>query len=150
MKIKIVAVMLCLLPTLMFGQFKNQAGEQKIGAAISRPGGGLLLGFINPDRLHMSHQFSVSYLSAGGRGMMLNSYLNTIDYQISNPLSLQLNIGLLNSPYNGFSNAPAINTTDFFGGAVLRYKPNSRTAVSLGVNVAPNSGLIYSPYLLRQ
>ena len=68
---------------------------------------------------------------------MLNSYINSIQYRISDPLLLQLNLGVANIPYNNFQSNSGLNDTQFFGGAELQYRPSGSTSLSIGVNVTP-------------
>jgi len=141
--------LILLLPAITFAQYKNQA-EQDISEAIIRPGSSIFLGIFNPERFQMHHTFSASYMTFGGNGLMLNSYMNTINYQISDPLFLRLNLGLMYSPYNSFNNNPALNSTKFFGGAELQYKPSDKLFFKVGVDVAPYYNYIYSPYPLQR
>jgi hypothetical protein len=89
----------------------------------------------------MHHTFSSSYTGFSGQGMMLNSYLNTIDFQLSENLFLQTNIGLMNSPYNTFGEDFYLNDAQFFGGAKLKYQFNEHSSLQLQFD--------YSPYYSR-
>ncbi|MFZ0389308.1 MAG: hypothetical protein WAN36_02530 [Calditrichia bacterium] len=133
---KAVFLLIFLLPMLSFGQFKDQSKLPSISQAVRKPAGNLFLGFIDPSRLDIHHSFSMSYMALGNGGMMVNSYMGTIDYQLSNPLFLRLNVGLMNSPYNSFKN-PALNNSQFFGGAELFYRPTENTMIKVGMEVAP-------------
>jgi hypothetical protein len=125
------------LPYLLLAQLKENTKLPSFSQVGIRPNSNLILGFLNSDRLKMHHSFSMSYMSLGkAGGMMVNSYLNTIDYQISHPLFLRLNLGIANSPYNSFSN-PALNNTQFFGGAELSYRLNENSFIKVGVDVRP-------------
>ena len=134
---KILFVLLiAALPTALFGQFKTQ-NNPNISASIAESPTNFLFGFLNPERLSMNHYFSASFMTMGGHSLMLNSYINSIQYRISDPLSLQLNLGIANMPYNTFGENPGLNDTQFFGGAELKYRPSQNTSLSVGVNVAP-------------
>ncbi|HFE65302.1 MAG TPA: hypothetical protein ENK14_12945 [Caldithrix sp.] len=139
----IIVAFILVLPMLCFAQFKSQATAPSISQQIAKPTSNFILGFLNPDKLQMHHNFSMSYMTFGGQGMMINSYLNTIDYQISKPLWLRLNLGVMNSPYNSFKN-PALNNTQFFGGAELNYRPTENTHIKIGVDMRP--GFYYNRY----
>jgi hypothetical protein len=126
-----------LVPMLAFGQLKSQTKMPSISDAIAKSDARSFFGFFDPSRLSMHHSFSMSYMSMGSAGgMMVNSYMNTIDYQISNPLFLRLNLGLMNIPYSSFQN-PVLNNTQFFGGAELYYRPSENTLLKLGFDVRP-------------
>lgn len=134
-KLLIVFVAIC-LPALVLGQMKQDTKLPSFSQVGTKPYSNLILGFINPDKLTMNHTFSMSYMGMGNGGMMMNSYMNTINYQISNPLFLRFNLGIMNTPYNSFNN-PALNNTRFFGGAQLFYRPSDNTMIKLGFDIRP-------------
>ncbi len=138
MKKAVALALILFFSSMSFAQFKSQSKLPPLSQVIAKPSNGLIFGFINPEKFSMHHSFSMSYMTLGsGRGMMVNSYMNTIDYQISNPLWLRLNLGIANSPYNSFQN-PALNNTQFFGGAELFYRPTENSMIHIGVDVQPN------------
>ena len=143
--------MMLLLPVLLFGQLRTQAEMPEIRDAISKPAAGLLAGFLSSERFSMHHSFSASFLSAGGHGMMLNSYMNTIHYRISDPLTLRVNLGLLSTPYSSFQTQSQSwdNNLKFFGGAELMYRAGNNTTITLGVEQMPGYYL-YNPYRLTR
>jgi hypothetical protein len=109
----------------------------------------VFFGWINPEKLSMHHNFSMSFSSFGNAGsMMVNSYMNTINYRISEPLLLRLNLGIMNTPYNSLKIAPLENT-QFFGGAELFYRPSQNSLIKIGVDVRPgyyHPGYFYDGY----
>ncbi len=133
----LLILLILLIPALVSAQFKNQT-KPDISNQIAQPASNILLGFLNPERFSMNHSFSASFVTFGNHSLMLNSYVNTINYRISDPLLLKLNLGIANMPYNNFTDNPGLNDTQFFGGAELRYRPSNSTAISVGVNVSPN------------
>lgn len=147
-KIFVLALLLS-IPFLAFAQYKDQAKLPKMSQAIAKPASSLLLGFLKSDRLTMHHNFSMSFMTLGRQNMMVNSYTNTINYQISNPLFLRMNLGVMNMPYSSFTNS-ALNNTHFFGGAELFYRPTDNTTIKLGIDVRPGyyyPGNYYDNYL---
>ncbi len=133
----LIFVSIFFIPLLLFAQLKESSKLPSFSQVGIRPNSNLILGFLNPDKLSMHHSFSMSYMSMGSAGgMMVNSYMNTINYQISNPLFLRLNLGIMNSPYNSFQN-PALNNTQFFGGAELFYRPTENSLIKVGFDVRP-------------
>src|SRR4030042_6245829 len=109
-------VLVFCLPYIILAQLKENTKLPAFSQVGVRPNSNLILGFLNSEKLKMHHTFSMSYMSMGrAGGMMVNSYLNTIEYQISNPLFMRLNLSIANSPSNSFNN-PALNNTQFFGG----------------------------------
>ena len=126
-------------------QLKKDSGNPNISSILNTPNRDFLLGFLDPSKIHMRHSFSTSYTGFSGQGMMLSSYLNTIDFQLTEKLLLQTNIGLMNSPYNTFGEDFYLNDTRFFGGAKLQYRINDKSSVQLQFDYAPYS--YYNPSL---
>ena len=147
MKKCIILLLLVLVPVIGFAQFKSQTKMPSFSRVLTHPTNNLILGFINPDRLDMHHSFSMSYMTFGKQSLMVNSYMNTINYQISNPLWLRLNLGIMNSPYNSLPNS-SLNKTQFFGGAELFYRPGENSLIRIGVDVRPGfyRPLYYDPW----
>ena len=147
MKKLILIISILVIPNLMFAQLKSQSNPN-IGQSLTEPSTMGIFGVFNPERLSMSHHFSTSFMSGGGGSLMLNTYVNSIQYQISNPLLLRMNLGIANMPYNSYVNKSFDNfkDTQFFGSAELQYRPTKNTAFSIGVNIAPN---YYSGYPSR-
>ncbi len=140
-----------LLPAFAFSQFKKDQTElPNIRQSIAKPTSNVFFGLINPDKMSMHHSFSASYMTVGGKGLMLNSYMNTINYQLSNPLYLRLNLGLINSPYNSFNNNSLFNEPKFFGSAELQYRPSENMRIKVGVDVSPGYNFMRSPYSLEE
>lgn len=131
-----LTILILLIPVLLFGQFKTQ-NSPEISSQIAEPATNIFFGFLNPDRLTMHHYFSASFMTMGNHSLMLNSYVNSIQYKISDPLLLRVNLGIANMPYNTFQGNPGLNDTQFFGGAELQYRPSQSTSISVGVNVTP-------------
>jgi len=152
MKRLIVVLIFLMLPGVVFSQYKTQTEAPNMRDALTSPASSIF-GLFNPEKFQMRHSFSSAFISGGGNSMMLNSYVNTMDYQFNNLFSLTLNLGVMNSPYNSFtqnssrqnSAINSLNQTRFFGGGELRYKPSEKMQISLGVYSMPNT-YYYSPY----
>lgn len=126
-----------LLPNESRAQLKSSASNPNISSVLSTPYNGSLFGFLDPSKLQMHHSFSMSYGSGFGQGMMLSSYMNTIDYQISEKLFLRANLGIMSSPYNTYGENFYLNKPKFFGGATLKYQINDKTSMMLRIDTAP-------------
>ncbi len=149
-KITILTLLLILLslPLTSRAQFKRDTGQPNISGILGQGQSGLYLGFIDPSRLQIHHSFSMSYGGGAGYGMMLTTYRNTIDYQISDKLFLRTDIGIMTSPYNSFNKDFYLNKPQFFGGADLTYKINDKTKIQLGFYRSPY--VFYNPYYYNQ
>jgi hypothetical protein len=135
----LLAIVFILIPLLLSGQLKKDADNKiNISNVLSSS---LLnksyLGILDPSKLKMSHAISMSYLSLGGYGAMVNTYINTIHYQFSDKLLLTTKLGIMNSPYNSFPNSSFLNNGQFFGGAQLKYSPSEHSALYFSIESNP-------------
>ncbi len=139
-----------LVPTLSFGQLKEQTKpisfSQLLSQGLSAPKGLVGLLGLNPNRFSMQQSYSLSYLTSRGNGYSQGVYLNTMSYQVSDPLSVAVQWGVMNQPLSSFGAAPLYQSGFFFSGANLEYKPSDKFSVGLQINSHPNSNYYYSPY----
>ncbi len=86
-------VCLLILPTLAFGQLK-QDGKINMAQALTKPK--TLVGLIglDPNKFSMSHSYSLSFTSFGGQSYNQGLYLNTMMYQLSNPIKMYFQFGI--------------------------------------------------------
>ena len=75
---------------------KSTMQEQSASVSMVRPGAGLssFFGLLNPDNFMMKHTLAYSYLSAGGTGLSVASYTNSMFYKIADPLNVRMDITL--------------------------------------------------------
>ncbi len=144
-KVLIVIAILSFLPLTLSAQFKRQDKPVSIREELLKPVNSQFgLSILDPSKLSISHSFSMSYMSIGGRGVAQNVYLNTLRYQIAPPLMLAVQWGIQQFPYNSFGgNSPVFKDGFFLSGAVLKYKPSDKFEMSLEYSRVPN---YYSPY----
>jgi hypothetical protein len=139
MKIKnILIITFILIPVLSFGQLKRDSEKPNISNTLKT--GAMqnsLMGFLDPSKFHMSHSFSVSYASMSGAGVVMNTYLNTINYKFSDQLSIRTKLGIMGSPYNTLPNQPYMNDLQFFGGAEVVYHPSESSSLMLRIESVP-------------
>lgn len=131
-----------LIPALVWGQFRTQPS---IKDALTTPAAALG-GLFNSNRFNMQHSFTVGFMTmGGGNSLLMNSYVNTINYRFNNNLFLRLNLGLFLTPYNSFATNLQQNTTQFFGGAELLYRPNDKMQFYIGIHKGPQLNRQYYP-----
>ncbi|HQO10291.1 MAG TPA: hypothetical protein PLK90_04255 [Clostridiales bacterium] len=87
---------------------------------LSSSGGALF----DMSKLSVSHSLSMSYFNTGSGSVMLNEYIAGINYQISDPLTLKLNLGMSYTPYSSFLPAEENSTDIYLKSATLDYRPN--------------------------
>lgn len=143
LSILLFASLLLFVPQESSAQFRKDTGNPNISGIMSVPGTDVLFGLIDPSKIHMQHSLSMSYGAFGNNGMMLNTYMNILDYQISDKLMLRTNLGIMSSPYNTMGNDFYLNKPRLFGGAQLEYKMSENSRLLLQFQSQP--GYYYRP-----
>ena len=136
--IRFLLILFIVIPVLSFAQLKKDADKPNISSELSSVNfNNSFLGFLDPSRMTMHHSISMSYLSVGGIDMVLNTYLNTMQYQFSDNLFLTTKLGIMTSPYNSLPGENALSESQIFGGAEIRYLPSKNTVISLSFESTP-------------
>lgn len=135
----LILALVVLANTLTFAQFKEQVeSKPDVYQSIIQGGNRSYLGFFNPANLFMRHSFSVSYLSIGGKGMMINSYTNSIFYKFSDNLNLQADISLVTSPFNSFGKGFQNQISGIYLNRLeLNYRPSNNIFISIQYRQLP-------------
>jgi len=110
------------------GQFRSQpeARFSVTESIIRQDGGGLLFGWFDPSRLTVRNNYTLSYTTSGGKGFSLGTLTSSLAYQISNPLSVMLDISLVHSPYSNLGGNFAKNISGvYLSRAELNYRPSN-------------------------
>ena len=131
-QLSILFIIFC-LPLLTSAQLKSQADGldmKKILRYGMNPIGIFSKSLLDPDKFQMTQSYTMSMGSFGGQSIGQAMYLNTMSYQISNPLSISLQWGyLMNQPLGGdkktvgFQPYLPSNGGFFISGAQLKYTP---------------------------
>lgn len=141
MNIVIKTILLLIVVSFMaLGQFKSQpeASSSVSESLIRQDDGGLLFGWFDPSRFSMRNSYSLSYTTSGGKGFSLGTLTSSLAYQISNPLSVQFDISLINSPYNNLGgNFSKEISGVYLSGAELNYRPSKNTLFQIQFQQVP-------------
>jgi hypothetical protein len=93
---------------------------------------------LDPSRFKLHQSYTFSYFSGGGSNGSLGIYTTTLNYKVSNPLSLSLSLNYMHQPlsvvgqnYNGVKNAVLPNFQ-------LYYHPNSSFSFMINVVTCPS------------
>jgi len=126
-------------------QLKSQVEQQTSPSQyLVHPSVGMggLFGWFDPNRFSMHHNFSMSYVTAGGTGLSLASYTNSMLYQVADPLNVRFDVTMQTSPFGNYGsvNQSAFNNL-FLSRAELNYKPWENFQVQLQYRQLP-----FSPY----
>lgn len=150
MKIKLFIVLLFLSAGFATAQFgNNEIPDPPIKDAITNgnSNNNLLFGFFNSENFKMTHNFSMSYVNLGSNSMALGVYTNSMFYRISDPLTVQLDVSLTNSPYNSFGKQFQNDFNQIFiSKAQINWKPAENFNIMIQYRNIPNSMGYYNPY----
>ncbi len=130
-KTTLTALLAIILCATAQSQLKSQSpAEESASASLVRPGGwsgaGLssFFGLLDPDRFHMRHSLSYNYLSAGGTGLSLANYTNSMFYNIAEPLDVRFDVTLQGSPFGPTAGANRGDLNKIYlSRAELNYRP---------------------------
>jgi hypothetical protein len=139
--------LLFVLPSTAFSQLKRDLVKPDISESISQPANNFLMGIFDPSRMQMRHSFSMGFSGGGGNSMLMNTYMNAIDFKLSEKLFLKTRLGIMSSPYHTFGENSGLNEPMFFGGVELNYKVSEKTNLMLRIESSPY--YYYSPYESR-
>jgi hypothetical protein len=119
MKTRTLLLILMLMPAIVAAQnltdLKDQQPVQKSSFSL-----------FDPSRLKMSQSYTFGYYSGGGRSGSLGYYLNSIEYRISDPLKVRVDLGFLHNPSALVSrNSSVSNSGAFVPGFSLDWMPAS-------------------------
>lgn len=133
--------------SIVHGQLKER-NKFDIRSEILRPLNNPMsgLGFIDMSKFNMDQSFSMSFFSSGENSISQALYLNTINYQFSDPLSISLQWGIRNYPHNTYAGTNQIFQNGlFFSGAEINYRPSDKFQMRLQVSQQPYNRY-HSPY----
>ncbi len=134
-----VGVLLC--SSLALAQFKSQEEQQPSPAQyLVHPATSIssFFGLFNPDNFLMRQNVSFSYLSAGGNGISLASYTNSMLYKIADPLNVRFDLTLQGSPFGQYGSAKQSDLSKLYlSRAELNYHPWENFFVRVQYNQLP-------------
>ncbi len=102
-KLTLLLISVFVLNCLSFAQFKRPED----GSKINRNTNNLILGIFNPKNFSMSHSFQVSMLSSGFGNVSVTSYVNSMNYKVTDKLNVSADVKLQYAPYVSSSFGPA-------------------------------------------
>ena len=93
---------------------------------------------LDPSRLHMSQSYSFMYSSSKYGSQNLGMYLNSIEYQISDPLQIRFDIAYLHSPGSLVSGNGTLQDGQILPGLSLRWRPSRNFLFQFDYHEAPS------------
>jgi len=149
MKRLFIVLMICGMATAQ-AQFKSQLEEQTSESqSLVHPAPSIssLLGFFNPANFAMRQNLSYSYISAGGTGLSLASYTNSMFYKIADPLNVRFDLTLQGTPFGASTPFQSALNGAFLSRAELNYQPWKNVFFQVQYNRLPlNYWGMYNPW----
>jgi len=111
---------------------------------------GFLNSFLDPSRFSMQHSYTLSFGRMGSQSMTQGLYLNTMNYQFSEPLTMQVRFGFLHQPFgaqNEFQGGTTGMNKVFLQRAMMKYQPTENLMIQIDFQQFPSS--LFSPYPYR-
>jgi hypothetical protein len=123
---------LCLSTTVVWadGQVVSPSSASFSGAprASDLIGSSTSSGFslLDPSRFHIHNSYSMSFFSGSGQSGSVGLFMSTIEYQLSQPLSLRVGLGYLHQPLGFLKNNSGPTGGRFLPNATLEYRPSNK------------------------
>lgn len=122
-------------------QLKSQSeAELSASRSLIHPASGLsnFFGLLNSENFRMRHSFSMNYMTAGGRGLSIADYTNSMFYKIADPLNLRFDVTLQGSPFGQYGSAQQNDLSKIYiSRAELNYRPANDVYISLQYRQLP-------------
>ncbi len=136
----VLFVIILAFPVLLFGQLKQNT-KTNFSKALSTPTVQNIVSLIglDPNKFSMSHSYSLSFSAMGGQGYNQSLYLNTMQYQLSGPLSFHLQLGVQHHPFGNQIGDNQLQNSAFVSSAGMEYKPTDNVKLQLQFSQRPSS-----------
>lgn len=162
--LSLLSIVLLAMPLVAHAQLKSQNPQDvNYSTLLGRDGmqrGGLLSSIgLDPARFSMSHSYTFSVMSLGGHSFSQGVYLNSMSYQVSDPVRVNVEWGVQHQPFGGNAFGSQQPSSFFLSGASVEYKPSQNFKIDVQYSNYPTmyhyqrrsgfgSGL-WSPYQTR-
>jgi hypothetical protein len=130
-----------------FSQYKPQglSTEHISDGIINQSQGTPLLGFLNSPNFQMHHSYDVSYATSGGNSLALTTYTNSMSYEFSKNLNVQVDASVVYSPYSTLGKTFENNINGIYlSRAAINYQPWKDVFISVQYRSLPVT--YYSPF----
>jgi hypothetical protein len=125
-------------------QFKASGrDDSRISESLIQSGSpSFFFGWFDPSRFQMHHSVSFSYLTAGGQGMSLGTYTNSMQYQFADNLNARADVSLSYMPTNSFSRFGKQDLSNIYlSRAQIDYRPWENMSIQVQYRAAPYTPL---------
>lgn len=147
-KLVLLIALVFIINSVSYSQFKRPEDGNKINKTTNN----LILGIFNPKNFSMRHSFQVSMLSSRYGNMSVTSYVNSMNYKVSDRINVAADIKLQYAPYvsSSFGTSYAKGLQDDLNGISLSrlsvdYQVSENSFIKLEYRHLDESSF-YDPY----
>ena len=138
---KTIFVSIILIFGFSFSQFRSEVQEFDPRMNLMTPSTGSLF---DMSRIKVDHSFSMNYSSTGTNSAFVNEYVAGINYRISDPMNLRMELGMSYVPYSTFSiPGEEQDAQVYLKSATFDYRPNNKFHLQIGFNNYQPSDLFF-------
>ncbi|MCK5759851.1 MAG: hypothetical protein KAH33_01065 [Candidatus Delongbacteria bacterium] len=138
---KIIFAAILLTFGFAFSQFRSDVQEFDPRINLMTPSTGSLF---DMSRIKIDHSFSMNYSSTGTNSAFVNEYVAGINYRISDPMNLRMELGMSYVPYSTFSiPGEEQDAQVYLKSATFDYRPNNKFHLQIGFNNYQPSDLFF-------
>ncbi len=144
---KILILVFAVMIGTGFSQYRPQglSTEHISDGIINQNQGTPLLGFLNSPNFQMHHSYDVSYSTSGSNSLALTTYTNSMSYEFSKNLNVQLDASVVYSPYSTLGKTFENNINGIYvSRAAINYQPWKDVFISVQYRNLPVT--YYSPF----
>lgn len=144
---------LVLMCNISLAQYK---GYDDKGPSSYNTSSNKILGFFNPNNFSMRHSFNISMLNSSYGSVSLTSYINSMNYKISDRFNVSADVTMQYSPFassslgNEYSSALQKNLSGLFlSRASLNYRISDNSFINVeyrNINESDYMGNNYNPF----
>jgi hypothetical protein len=96
-------------------------------------------------RIKIDHSFSMNYSSSSTNSAFVNEYVAGINYRISEPMNLRMELGMSYTPYSTFSiPGEEQQAQAYLKSATFDYRPNQQFHLQIGYNTYQPNDLLFN------
>lgn len=138
---RLIAVLILIIITSNFSIAQYKGDDSKNPNSLkpyNKSSNNLILGFINPNNFTMNHSFNVSMMSTSYGNVSLTSYINTMNYRISDRFNLSADVKMQYSPFASSNLGPSYATSlqnnlngIFLSRASLNYRLSDYSSINV-------------------
>lgn len=138
----LLSIMLLVMPLVAHAQLKSQNPQEvdysNLLGRDGMPRGGFLSSIgLDPSRFRMSHTYSFSVMNFGGHSFSQGVYLNSMSYQVSDPVRVNVEWGIQHQPFGGNAFGSQQPSNFFLSGASVEYKPSQNFKIDVQYSSYP-------------